>query len=71
MINQKLKVVLTSFPREMQRQMLALSAKNNEKPFSTFSLQSGAGGRTSGDTTTYNDNSGLFHMSFILAKISC
>lgn len=37
MINQKLEVTLISFPREMPRQMLAPSAKNNEKTFSTFS----------------------------------
>lgn len=71
MINQKLEVVLISFPRKMPRQMLAPSAKYNENPFSTFSLQTGAGGRTSGDTTKYSDNSGLFHTPFILSKISC
>lgn len=71
MVNQKHEIVVTSFPKEMPRQMLAPSAENNEKPVSTCSLQSGAGGKTSGDTTKYADNSGLFHMSFILAKISC
>lgn len=70
-MNQKLPAVLLSFPRETSGQMLAPSAKNNEKPFPTFSLWSGAGGKTSGDTTKYNNNSGLFHMPFILAKTSC
>lgn len=70
-MNQKLSAVLISFPRELSRQMLAAPARNNEKPFPTFSLQSGAGGKTSGDTPKYNNNSGLFHMSFILAKTSC
>lgn len=70
-MNQKLSAVLISFPRETSRQMLAPSAKNNEKPFPTFCIQRGAGGKTSGDTTKYNNNSGLFHMSFILVKTSC
>lgn len=70
-MNQKLSAVLISFPRETSRQMLALSARNNEKLLPTFSLWSRAGGKTSGDTTKYNNNSGLFHMSFALAKTSC
>lgn len=70
MINLKPEVMLTACLREMLRQMLALPAEN-EKTFSTFSPQCGAGGRTSGDMTNCKDNSGLFRMFSIFAKISC